>query len=233
MNQKIYTIKLKFVNSYLIKEGSDFILIDTGFAGSRAELEKGINGAGCFPGNLNLIIITHGDSDHSGNASFLCEKYKAKIAMHKEDSSMAEDFEIQMNSLKNRRIRGLISSIIFKASLLIANFPFVKKRMLAEFKSFKPDLYLEDGQNLLNFGLNAKVIHIPGHTKGSIGILLENGDFIAGDILRNITKPALSPLIENLNDLDSSIERLKKMDIKMVYPGHGKPFIINELFQKH
>jgi glyoxylase-like metal-dependent hydrolase (beta-lactamase superfamily II) len=41
------------------------------------------------------------------------------------------------------------------------------------FEKFKPDLYLTDGQNMNAYGLDAQILHIPGHTKGSIGILTE------------------------------------------------------------
>ena len=47
----------------------------------------------------------------------------------------------------------------------------------------KPDLYLEDGYDLSKYGFDAKVVEIPGHSKGSIGILTANGDFFCGDLL--------------------------------------------------
>jgi len=40
-----------------------------------------------------------------------------------------------------------------------------------EFDTFQPDVILEDQQNLSGYGLEATVLHLPGHTKGSIGIL--------------------------------------------------------------
>ena len=58
------------------------------------------------------------------------------------------------------------------------------------FDRFKPDVYLTDGQNLEEYGFKAKVIHIPGHTKGSVGILTDDGDLFAGDTFINKRKPA-------------------------------------------
>ena len=74
---KIKTISLllpfKFgsVNCYLIENDSKYILIDTGSSKQRTQLEKELKNAGCKPGNLKLIVITHGDFDHTGNASYL------------------------------------------------------------------------------------------------------------------------------------------------------------------
>ena len=97
---------------------------------------------------------------------------------------------------------------------------------------FKPDIYLADGQDLNEYGFNAKVVHIPGHTKGSIGILTAEGNFFAGDTFINNKKPDIANYIENSQDLENSIARLKKMNIKMIYPGHGKPFDMEQIARK-
>ncbi len=71
MTSEIKTINLGHVNCYLVKTGDGFILIDTGWATKRTELEKELESAGCKPGNLKLVILTHGDSDHVGNCTYL------------------------------------------------------------------------------------------------------------------------------------------------------------------
>ena len=88
---KTITLSLPFrlgsVNCYLLEANdTGYILIDTGGSKKRKELEKTLEREGCKPGNLILIIITHGDFDHTGNASYLRNKYGVKIAMHHEDS---------------------------------------------------------------------------------------------------------------------------------------------------
>ncbi len=143
---------------------------------------------------------------------------------------MTESFEEHAKSLKNRQANLLISRIILKISGLITGIKFIENKIKSGYDGFKPDLYLEDGQELNKYGFNAIVLHIPGHTKGSIGILTENNDLISGDILRNYGKPAVSPQGEDLNKLNASLERLKRLKINKVYPGHGKPFNMNELF---
>lgn len=53
------------VNNYLVKTGDSYILIDTGFSTKRTDFEKELESAGVRPGNLKLIILTHGDFDHT------------------------------------------------------------------------------------------------------------------------------------------------------------------------
>ena len=60
------------------------------------------------------------------------------------------------------------------------------------FEKFKSDLYLRDGQSMDAYGLDAKVLHLPGHTKDSLGILTADGAFFAGDNLTNNPKPDIA-----------------------------------------
>lgn len=197
------------VNCYLIKTDTSYVLIDTGFSGKRSDLEKELESAGCKPGNLKLMVLTHGDFDHIGNCAYLREKFGAKIAMHYDDSGMAERGDMFWNRKKGNILIRTIINILFG---------------LGKSDRFKPDVYVEDGYNLSEYGFDAKVLHIPGHSKGSIGILTAGGDLFCGDLLTNTGKPALSSIIDDSAAAKASIEKLKKLKINTVYPGHGKPF---------
>ena len=96
-------------------------------------------------------------------------------------------------------------------------------------EAFEPDIILSDGQDFDNIGLNAKVIHIPGHSMGSIGILTADGDFFSGDTINNRKKPTIADIVENETALAVSIEKIKTLNIKNVFPGHGKPFSRSEM----
>ena len=69
MDYTVNVISLDFVNAYLVKAKEGFLLIDTGLPNHRERLEKELLSAGCLPDTLKLIILTHGDWDHTGNAS--------------------------------------------------------------------------------------------------------------------------------------------------------------------
>jgi hydroxyacylglutathione hydrolase len=217
MNKEdIITIELNFVNAFLVRVEEGYVLINSGLGMHWAKLENKLLSCGCLPDKLKLVIITHGDFDHAGNCAKLQEKYKIKVAIHKDDSLMVE------NGLSLKRKSRTLSSWIF--SLILRLF-----RKKFAFDRFKPDIYLTDGQNLEEFGFKAKVIHIPGHTKGSVGILTDNGNLFAGDTFINKRKPEMANYIENQSELEKSIARLKMMNIRKIYPGHGKPFHMEEI----
>ncbi len=208
------------VNCYLLKKDTGFILIDTGWSNKREYLEKELENLGCSPDNLKLIILTHGDFDHSGNSAYLSRKFNAKIAMHSDDSGMIE----QGDMFWNRKKANVLIRITIKALSGISGLKPEK---------FKPDLNLDEGNDLSEYGFDAKVLHVPGHSKGSIGILTDEGNFFCGDLLENLNKPAPGSIIDDPGEFNSSIEKLGGLKIKTVYPGHGKPFPMELLIIKN
>lgn len=229
MKQEVIRIDLEGVNCYLGKAGDSFILFDTGghltmdkqYTNRCDKLEKELENAGCKIGNLKLIVLTHGDNDHVANAVHFRDKYDAKIAMHSGDLDLVENPTID-KVMKSFQYKSIIYKIVF---LIIKNtIRKVSVKTLKDFQKFKPDIFLNEGDNLSAYGFEAEILHIPGHTDGSIGILTSEGDLICGDIFTNMKKPDTAPNAYDFKALNASVERLKNMNIKVIYPGHGNPF---------
>ena len=218
LSQEIKTISLLLpfrmgsVNCYLINVGNGYILIDTGSSNRCKELERVLESIGCTPGNLKLIIITHGDFDHTGNAAYIRRKFHTKIAMHYDDLGMVERGDMFWNRKKGNIIVRMMINILYG---------------FGKSKRFKPDFYIEDGYDFSEYGLNAKALHIPGHSKGSIAILTGDGNLICGDLLVNsdkINRPKINTIMDDLETANMSIGKLVRLEVNKVYPGHGKPF---------
>jgi glyoxylase-like metal-dependent hydrolase (beta-lactamase superfamily II) len=203
-------------NVFLLQTSGGYFLIDTGLARKRAALERDLESASCRPGDLKLVILTHGDLDHTGNGAFLRERYGAKIAMHRGDLVNVESGDM----FANKQINPLAKSI--------ANILFFVTGM-NRFDCFSPTLFLEDGQSLSAFGLDATVIYLPGHSKGSIGILTADGDLFCGDLLVNTSRPMVNTLRDDPQQIMASAAMLKDYSIKVIYPGHGQPFRMSQL----
>jgi hydroxyacylglutathione hydrolase len=210
---EIKTLTYGGVNCYLVKTGDGFLLIDTGFTKNRSEIEKELIDEGCRPGDLKLMLITHGDSDHAGNAAYLRNKYGAKIAMHPADVVMVQSGDMLAGRKMNFFIRSIAKILMFLPPL------HVKKA-----DRFKPDLLVDDGWDFSAFGFGAKVVHIPGHSGGSLGVLTAGGDLFCGDLYVNIKRPGFSSYFVERPVAEKSAEKLHTLKIKTVYPGHGQPF---------
>lgn len=220
MTIKIKTIRLGGVNCYLVNEDDSYFLIDTGFASKRVKLEKELEEAGLTSKNFKLIILTHGDSDHADNCAFLREKYGVIIAMHKNDSQMVERGDMTFGRKDKPDKISTVFSLMIKMSGLNKS---------SKFDTFKPDLYFEEGQDLSEFGFDAKILHLPGHSKGSIGILTIESDLFCGDLIYNF---AGFKFIDDMPEHKKSIQKLKKLVINTVYPGHGNPFLFSAYIKR-
>jgi hydroxyacylglutathione hydrolase len=209
-------LKMGTVNCYPIKTDTGYILIDTGSPNARADLEGALENAGCRSGDLGLIVITHGDFDHIGNAAALREKFGAKIAMHAADSGMAERGDM----FSNRKKANFFTRVMSPTIAVLFGF--------GRSKRFQPDFYIDEGVDLSKYGLDAQVLSIPGHSLGSIGILTTGGNLFCGDLLENTEKPSLGSIMDDLVAARASVEKLKSLGIHTVYPGHGQPFLMEE-----
>jgi len=217
MSPEIKTICFDGTNCYLVKTNDGYILIDTNFPFQRNKLEEELEREGCQPGNLKLIVITHGDIDHTGNCAYLREKYQVKIAMHEGDTEMCmkdgttrdrgkmpENFPIPLMVLW--LMKGLLRFAIRQAT------------WRRPFDRFKPDILLHEGHSLAEYGFDAKILYTPGHSIGSISILTDSGDLFCGDMFNNVWGRIIKSTDEGV------FEKLKELEIKTVYPGHGEPF---------
>lgn len=219
---EIKHLPLGMVNSYLVKNGDKLFLVDTGLAMNREKLEKLLEAEGVKSGDIKLVILTHGDPDHTGNGAFF-QKAGAKIAVHEADAAMCSTGK----SNPDRKRKGSSFSKLMHKLMFKVLFPYFMKKY--PFETFMPDIILSDGQDLKEFGFDAKVFHIPGHTPGSIGLLTPGRDFFCGDTVNNRKKPETANIIEDEDALASSLEKIRKLNIENVYPGHGTPFKMSEL----
>ena len=206
-------LMLGTVNCFLVTAGQGFVLIDTGSPNARDALEKELASAGCTPGKLNLIVLTHGDFDHTGNAAYLRETFGAKIAMHQDDTGMAERGDMFWNRSSGNPIMRGLAPILFR---------------FGKANRFTPDLYVGEGDDLSAYGLDARLLSLPGHSKGSVGILTASGELICGDLLENRKQPVRNSLMDDSIACETSIDRLGALSIGTVYPGHGEPFPMEE-----
>ena len=190
-------------NCYLIQQNGSAILVDTGFIGNEKKIL-----AACKDLPVKLIVITHGHLDHIQNAAFLSEQLHVPIAMSRYDLDLVRD-----NLCREMKSKGLLGHIVRVFSILSAKG--------ARMRDFTPDIFLKEGDHLNQYGVNAEILELPGHTEGSIGIKLDDCIFV-GDALMNILTPRVSLIYENRNEMLKSAEKITGLGELQIYYGHGK-----------
>jgi hydroxyacylglutathione hydrolase len=211
---QIQTIFDKQTNCYLIHAGSAFYLVDTGYGLSRGVLKQALHSAGVTAPNLKLVILTHADMDHSGSVNYLRRKYGMKVAMHALEIPAAATG--RMLATRQNRVPGFIGYVMAALRPLCPR--------------FKPDILLAEGDDLSQYGLEARVLHTPGHTRGSISVLTKDGDFLCGDFLVGGRYPGINHLADDMAAMKANLSRIRGMKIRKIYPGHGRPFTFEEFF---
>ena len=99
----------------------------------------------------------------------------------------------------------------------------IKSFQFDEIPFFNASIYLSEGDSLNEYGVKAKIIALPGHTDGSIGLEIENEGIIVGDALMNILYPTFSLLYHNYEKMIESANKISRYGNRKIYFGHGDP----------
>jgi hydroxyacylglutathione hydrolase len=200
---------------YLIR-GEGSILIDTGAPDQTKDFVKALERLAVQPEEIQLIVITHGHWDHIGSAKEIKEITGAKIAMHQAEKDWLE-----------KSLKLLPPGVTAWGRILMG----ITAMRIASVHIPATDVDVVLGDEALplsEYGIPGKVIHTPGHTMGSVSVLLETGDALVGDLAMNGLPlrigPGLPTAAEDLQRARESWKLLLKAGAETVYPGHGKPF---------
>jgi len=203
--EKVERIQCGNGNCYIVSNGANAILIDT----CREKYREKILNA-CKSYHMKLIVLTHGHIDHIQNAAFLLRELNVPIAMCRADSGLIENNMEQMLEAKT-----ILGKIVLAAS--------IKSFREDVIPAFTPTIFLSEGDTLNTYGLSAKIIAVPGHTKGSIAIDVNEKHLIIGDALMNMFYPTVSMLYHNQSMMLKSAEKIGRLGERIIYFGYGKP----------
>lgn len=214
----ITRIKLPLANAYLV-QGKRPILVDTGAPGDADRIVAALRQAGVAPEELGLILLTHGHGDHVGAANELAALSGAPIALHRADDAMARS---------GRNVLGTLTG--WEARMIT---PFVDK----PFPPVAATHLIDAEMDLHPFGVDGRVVPTPGHTPGSVSLLLPDGDIIAGDLLMGgrlggavlAKRPQLHYFVADFAQLYASLDRVLTGKPRRLLVGHGGPLAAEDV----
>jgi hydroxyacylglutathione hydrolase len=212
---EIHGLSLGMVQAYLLASARGFILVDAGMPGFENRVLRRIRSLD--GGELRLIFITHAHIDHYGSAAALRRATGAPIAIHHADvNTMA----MGRSPLGDPRGMGRIVGAVM---------PLIER--IVPLEPTEADIVLKDGDSLDDYGIDAYVLHTPGHTLGSSSLIVEGKYAFVGDLLSTYRKPHVQRLFaQDWSAIGQSLDRLEAGKPELIYSGHGKrPLTLQEL----
>ena len=201
---KTERIACGMANAYLLHGDGGSILIDTGAEKYREKVAKASQNAG-----VRLILLTHGHFDHCQSAAYLTRRLKCSIGIAGEDAALLERNE-------KRKVYGKGIWGRFYADASNRN---IEQN---EIEAVTPDVILEDGMSLGEYGVDAKTVKLPGHTAGSVGVLCDTGELFVGDAMQNILFPSAAWCYEDYEKAKESAAIVRSMNAGKIFFGHGR-----------
>lgn len=202
---RVAPIRCGTVSCYLLKTGEQGVLVDTGRLGYAEHVVRA-----CKNCAVKLIILTHGHVDHVQNTAYLARLWDVPVAIHSGDLPLLED-----NQREPLIGRGVLGRLMLSAT----NRNFDRESI----EPFTPDIFLSEGDSLKQWGIDAQVLELPGHTRGSIGLDVNHRYLIVGDALMNLGRPGPALVYSDETALLGSAAKLAALGARKVYFGHGMP----------
>ena len=205
-------IPLGHSNAFLIR-GTRPVLVDTGLPGSAPKILAALQKEGQKPWDLALIIITHAHLDHTGSVAAIAGATGAPVLVHTGEA----DF-LSTGASAPARPNALLGHLL---GLMIG------KHAPAPELAVRPVIRVDAPYRLDAFGIDGTIIPTPGHTNGSLSMILASGECIAGDLVTGMfpaTEPRLPIFAENPDAARESIQTILAANPKIIYAGHGGPF---------
>ena len=184
-------------NGYVVETDDGLLAVDAWSAGHTLDTVQAL---GRPAQDLMLIVITHWHADHIRGAAELRRRTDAHVAVHELDAAVLAGGEFPA---KGRRMQQVI-------------------RRGFRIRPVAADLLLHDGDEVAGL----QVVHVPGHTAGSIALHRE-GVVFTGDAMR-CDRHGQVLLPDARLSLDPkaamrSVERIRALHPDLLLPGHGAP----------
>ncbi|QDR81182.1 MBL fold metallo-hydrolase [Sporomusa termitida] len=210
---KVTPLKFGISNLTLIQD-QGIIIVDTGCQSEKEAYVQAFAELGIQPADISLIVITHAHWDHCSRVNELKDLTGAPVLCHKHAVPVLQKGEMLPFIPRGEEGKRFVEMIANDDADVL--------------KPINPDIIIDSDFDLTPFGVTGKIIHTPGHSDCSVSVVLDSGETITGDILRE------SPFTGDLNLAFIATDEAKLIDsvrnllaiknIHSFYGGHGGPY---------
>lgn len=215
----LHRVGSDLVNSYLVEDADAVTVIDAGLPGHWKELQAELATMGRSLDDVRGIVLTHGDTDHLGFAERLRKEKGVPIYVHELDAARARGEDKSNGSWGKVRPGPLFRFLWYSGRRGGLRVPPVTEVMTFT------------GDDVLDLPGSPVIIHVPGHTPGSVAIhvpavdALFVGDALTtGHVLTGKNGPQPAPFTLEPELALESLGKLESVQATWLLPGHGAPW---------
>lgn len=216
----VIPVPLRLTSAFIVKDRG-VLLIDTGNPGDEGPILSAMRRAGIRPDDVSLILITHCHPDHYGSADAIRNLTGAPVAVHEADAGA---------------VRRGFDGLLFPAGIVSRLIGFATGRMtVLDSGGVDPDIVIEGTADLAAFGIRGKVVPTPGHTPGSVSVLIAGGTAVVGDLLSALFpggRPRLPLRMDDTAAARRSLRTLLAFGPERIYAAHGGPWTGTEVWRR-
>jgi glyoxylase-like metal-dependent hydrolase (beta-lactamase superfamily II) len=211
-------IPLGTVAAYVVPAEDGIALVDTGYPGSEDTIIAALAEHGLRPSDIRVIVITHGHADHIGGLAALAQRSGAPVLAHEAEAHV-------LASGDPPAVKGLTTLGRLAAA---AATPYLRRMRVTPYAEA---LGIAKERSLADLGVEGMLIPTPGHTPGSLSLVMDGGDAFVGDLCSRLLPfgSPLPPFGSDRETIAAGWRRVLTAGARTIYPGHGRPFPAEDL----
>lgn len=216
---EVIQYKLGMASGFFVRD-EGVIAVDSGCELGRELFLRVCAEAGVAPGEIRLLVATHGHVDHFLNMNEMRAVTGAPLMCHKNaESSLRQALHPNVRP-RNRLGQYMLSQLP------------PSEEPLRLMRPTAPDIVVEGVVDLRPWGVAGRVVETFGHSDGCISVVLDSGQAVVGDLLVEDVRdgtPSLAYLcytddIQAANEQIFASAEYLAANAETFYSGHGGPF---------
>jgi glyoxylase-like metal-dependent hydrolase (beta-lactamase superfamily II) len=217
----VFHVRGTEVNWYLVREGDELTLVDSGYPGDVDRVEESVRVLGLTPADVRAVLLTHAHVDHMGAAQHFADRYGAAVLADEVEARHAHrEFLEQAGPMD-------VAKNIWRPGVL----PWLTRVMrVGAAKDVKVPSAAGFGAAALDVPGRPVPVPTRGHTSGhtcyhfpAAGAVCTGDELVTGHAVVKRVGPQLPPAFFQERDTRDAVLPLAELDADLILPGHGDP----------